>query len=209
MVDFVLTYCEKSDNAVLHQFGADAARRAGDVERGIAILEKQGLLHEAALFARESQLPQRADELLDKLKKKKLDAKLKRLGGDPDDPIWGPGTGEREQPPRKEEILGDIEMPKFDEGEGEAETAGKMSMEPGKTQTDGEIDEKSEEVQAVGLEGEAETAEKTSMEPGKTQTDGETDEKSEEVQAVGLEGDREQEDEDNEEEPDQDVILDG
>jgi hypothetical protein len=82
-------------------------------------------------------------------------------------------------------------------------------MEPGKTQTDGEIDEKSEEVQAVGLEGEAETAEKTSMEPGKTQTDGETDEKSEEVQAVGLEGDREQEDEDNEEEPDQDVILDG
>jgi hypothetical protein len=91
MLDFVLGYCEKSDSAVLHHFGADAARRSGDAERGIAILEKQGLLHEAALFARESRLDDRADELIEKLKVQKHKNKLKRLGGLPEDPLYGPG----------------------------------------------------------------------------------------------------------------------
>jgi hypothetical protein len=71
MVEFVLQYCEASDNPVLIHFGADTAKRAGDPDRGLAILKKHGDLHQAALFAREAGLLERADEIVEELRARK------------------------------------------------------------------------------------------------------------------------------------------
>jgi len=69
-VEFVLRYCEASGNPVLHQFGADAAKQAGDPERGLAILLKHGNLHQASMFAKEAGMHEKARELREQLREK-------------------------------------------------------------------------------------------------------------------------------------------
>ncbi|MHC5036236.1 MAG: hypothetical protein ACYTHM_02890 [Planctomycetota bacterium] len=81
MIDFVLKFCEESDNPTLHHFAADAAHRAGNSERGLEILEKRGYLHQAALFAREAGLVDRVPEIMKKIQEKKKRTTFEKSGG--------------------------------------------------------------------------------------------------------------------------------
>ncbi len=74
MLDFLLQFCSNSPNAVLHHFGADAARRAGKIGAAIGILEAHGHLQNAAAMAREAGLAEKAAALLERIREKRLGA---------------------------------------------------------------------------------------------------------------------------------------
>ncbi|GEM_PF-2988561 len=64
------------------QFAADAAKRQGEPERGLAILERAGDFHQALFFAREAGLHERVEEMQEKLeedKRRHEREKLQRL----------------------------------------------------------------------------------------------------------------------------------
>lgn len=80
-VEFVLRFCEESKNPVLHQFAADAAKRTGDPERGLRILEAHGNLHQAAMFAKEAGMTAKAKELFQKLRDRDPHPGLAKMDG--------------------------------------------------------------------------------------------------------------------------------
>jgi hypothetical protein len=85
MLDFVLAFCLRSPNPVLHHFGADAARRAGNPELGVRILLEHGYIHQAAQLARSAGLHDKADELVEELRRRRAERSRESLsaGGGP------------------------------------------------------------------------------------------------------------------------------
>jgi hypothetical protein len=73
--EFLFQYCEESASAVLHHFAADASRRVGDPERGLRILIAHGHMHQAAQFAREAGLKEKAREIREKIAEGKRNAR--------------------------------------------------------------------------------------------------------------------------------------
>ncbi|MHC5036868.1 MAG: hypothetical protein ACYTHM_06115 [Planctomycetota bacterium] len=77
-VDFVISYCRDSDDPILHHFGAETARKAGQPEIGIDLLLSRGHLHQAAQFAQAAGLGERAKELFKEIAQSKQS--IHRLG---------------------------------------------------------------------------------------------------------------------------------
>ncbi|MHC5037590.1 MAG: tetratricopeptide repeat protein [Planctomycetota bacterium] len=73
--DFVISHCRESDDPVLHHFGAETARRMGKPEIGVDLLLAHGHLKDAAQFAQDAGLMERAMELYEKVRKEERSKK--------------------------------------------------------------------------------------------------------------------------------------
>jgi len=81
---FALEYCRKSDNPVLHHFGADAAARDGRFDVAVAILEEHGHLHAAVRMARKGGLEEKEGALAAQIRERRAreaDRSLRSGGG--------------------------------------------------------------------------------------------------------------------------------
>ncbi|MHC4600403.1 MAG: hypothetical protein ACYS47_15510, partial [Planctomycetota bacterium] len=80
-MDFVLSHCRISDNPILHHFGAETARKAGQPELGVELLLSNGHLRRAAEFALSAGLMDKARELFERVREERARKSKKAIEG--------------------------------------------------------------------------------------------------------------------------------